>query len=170
MHTIPKEIEKVRLYCYSRDHILWRMPGGNRERLPHLQRTRNNLYPLFPQEPPLLLPKVRQQPGKGMFSSSVRRVATAAPSVSITPSISCAAPRTAALSYRSHQRRLSSSNSKPSSPADGSSAPPATRVSKKKAREVAANSTVKGRDASLLHLPSVPSTQHIPEMRKLIQL
>ncbi|KAE8448535.1 hypothetical protein EG329_009416 [Mollisiaceae sp. DMI_Dod_QoI] len=99
-----------------------------------------------------------------MFSSSVRRVASAAPSVPITPSFSCAAPRTATLSYRSHQRRLSSS--KPSSPADGSSNPPAsTRVSKKKAREVAANSTVKGRDASLLHLPSVPSTQHIPEMQ-----
>ncbi|KUJ24119.1 uncharacterized protein LY89DRAFT_703330 [Mollisia scopiformis] len=97
-----------------------------------------------------------------MFSSSVRRVARAAPSVPITPSLSGATPRTIALSYRSHQRRLSSS--KPSSPADGST-PPAARVSKKKAREVAANATVKGRDASLLHLPSVPSTQHVPEMQ-----
>ncbi|CZR55224.1 uncharacterized protein PAC_05111 [Phialocephala subalpina] len=98
-----------------------------------------------------------------MFSSSVRRVASTAPSVPIAPSLSCAAPRTATVSYRSHQRRLSSS--KPSSPADGSEGPPTTRVSKKKAREVAANATVKGRDAALLHLPSVPSTQHIPEMQ-----
>lgn len=114
----------------------------------------------------LLLPKGSIHTGQGMFSSSVRRVASTAPSVPIAPSLSCAAPRTATVSYRSHQRRLSSS--KPSSPADGSEGPPAARVSKKKAREVAANATVKGRDAALLHLPSVPSTQHIPEMRTFI--
>ena len=55
-----------------------------------------------------------------MFSSSVRRVGFIAPQIPIA-SFTNSAPRAAvsqALSYRSHQRRLSSS--KPSSPADGS--------------------------------------------------
>ena len=133
--------------------------------------------------------------GREMFSSTVRRAASSAPQTSIVSSLSGATPRaiaTQALSYRCHQRRFSSS--KPSSPADGSKgvtegqtvpAAPAkaravkkTKTSKpalegeqksqastKKAKDVA-SSTVKGRDESMLHLPSVPSTQHINPMRK----
>jgi hypothetical protein len=134
--------------------------------------------------------------GRGMFSSTVRRAASSAPQTSIASSLSGATPRAIviqALSYRSHQRRFSSS--KPSSPADGSkgvaegqsvpAAPTKTRPEKKaksskprlegeqkpqtstkKAKDVAASSTVNGRDESMLHLPSVPSTQHITPMRK----
>lgn len=125
-----------------------------------------------------------------MFSSSVRRAASSAPQTSIASSLSSAAPRATtakALSYRCHQRRFSSS--KPSSPADGSKgiaegqtvpAAPAkvksdgeqksSRASRRKAKDVAANSTVKGRDESMLHLPSVPSTQHIAPMSKSLHL
>jgi hypothetical protein len=41
-----------------------------------------------------------------------------------------------------------------------------SQANTKKAKDVAASSTVKGRDESMLHLPSVPSTQHITPMRK----
>ena len=76
---------------------------------PH-HHTDTNLFPKF------LSPQNR----RGMFSSSVRRVGFIAPQVPIA-SFANSAPRAAvsqALSYRSHQRRLSSS--KPSNPADGS--------------------------------------------------
>ncbi|KAG9242474.1 hypothetical protein BJ878DRAFT_569300 [Calycina marina] len=57
-----------------------------------------------------------------MFSSSVRRVGLIAPQVPIIATFTSSAPRavavSTALSYRSHQRRLSSS--KPSNPSDGS--------------------------------------------------
>jgi hypothetical protein len=133
-----------------------------------------------------------------MLSSTVRRAASSAPQTSISSSLSSATTRAIAaqaLSYRCHQRRFSSS--KPSSPADGSkgvaegqdvpAAPTKTRsktkgasrarlegeqksqASTKKAKDAAANSTVKGRDESMLHLPSVPSTQHITPMRKYIE-
>ena len=123
-----------------------------------------------------------------MFSSSVRRAALTAPQTSIVPSITSTAPRAAAsqaLSYRCHQRRFSSS--KPSSPADGSkgvtqgeevpATPAQTRVDgekkasrtgKRKAKDVVANNTVKGRDGAMKNLPSVPSTQHIAPARKSI--
>jgi hypothetical protein len=42
-----------------------------------------------------------------------------------------------------------------------------TKGNKRKAKDVAADSTVKGRDESMLHLPSVPSTQHIAPKGKL---
>jgi len=45
---------------------------------------------------------------------------------------------------------------------DGEQKSPA---STKKAKDVAASSTVKGRDESMLHLPSVPSTQHVTPMQ-----
>ena len=129
-----------------------------------------------------------------MFSSTVRRAASSAPQTSIANAISSATPRaivSQALSYQCHQRRFSSS--KPSSPADGSkgvaerqavpAAPTKARskakaskvkadgeqkspTSSKKAKDVAASSTVKGRDESMLHLPSVPSTQHVTPLRK----
>jgi len=129
-----------------------------------------------------------------MFSSTVRRAASSAPQSSIASSLSGATPlaiASQALSYRCHQRRFSSS--KPSSPADGSkgvaegqavpAAPTKTRskakaskpradgeqksqASTKKTKDVAVSSTVKGRDESTLHLPSVPSTQHVTPMRK----
>jgi len=129
-----------------------------------------------------------------MFSSTVRRAASSAPQTSIANSLSSVTPRaivSQALSYRCHQRRFSSS--KPSSPADGSkgvaegeavpAAPTKARSkakasksrlegeqkpqpSTKKAKDVAASSTVKGRDESMLHLPSVPSTQHVTPLRK----
>jgi hypothetical protein len=127
--------------------------------------------------------------GRDMFSSTVRRAASSAPQTSIASSLSSTTPRATvaqALSYRCHQRRFSSS--KPSSPADGSKgitegqtvpAAPAkatpdgeqksSRASRRKAKDVAANSTVKGRDESMLHLPSVPSTQHIAPMRKFFK-
>jgi hypothetical protein len=41
-----------------------------------------------------------------------------------------------------------------------------SQASTKKAKDIVASSTVKGRDESMLHLPSVPSTQHINPMRK----
>lgn len=107
-----------------------------------------------------------------MFTSSVRRVALTTPQTPIASSLSSTAPRTAAasqaLSYRSHQRRCSSS--KPSSPADGPkkvadgqvpAAHTQTRTGKKKVKDVAANCTVKGRDEAIQNLPSVPSTNHI---------
>ncbi|KAK2625700.1 hypothetical protein QTJ16_005012 [Diplocarpon rosae] len=112
-----------------------------------------------------------------MFSSSVRRVAFAAPQKPIAASLclSNTAPRTASsqvFPYRS--RRYSSS--KPSSPADGSSginelsAAPAkskskTQGKKKAAKDVATNAGGKGRDETMLHLPSVPSTQHIAPLQ-----
>ena len=137
--------------------------------------------------------------GRGMFSSTVRRAASSAPPSSIVSSLTNATPRaivSQALPYCCHQRRFSSS--KPSSPADGSrgiadqptvSAAPAkggakksaaskgklageqksSEQSKKKAKDVAAKATVKGRDASMLHLPSVPNTQHVAPSRKCIE-
>ena len=129
-----------------------------------------------------------------MFSSTVRRAASSAPQTSIANSLSSATPRaivSQALSYRCNQRRFSSS--KPSSPADGSKgvaegqavpAAPAKARSKakaskprsdgeqksqtKKAKDIAASATVKGRDESMLHLPSVPSTQHVTPLRKFV--
>ncbi|KAH8679903.1 hypothetical protein BGZ60DRAFT_428198 [Tricladium varicosporioides] len=114
-----------------------------------------------------------------MFSSSVRRVAFTAPSIPIASSFITSAPRATAsqaLSYRSHQRRYSSS--KPSSPADGSKgvaqgqtvpATPTqarqdgekkvTRSSRKKARD--STTSEKGKENSSHDLPSVPSTSHI---------
>ena len=144
-------------------------------------RERSNLSPPFPLHPTVISPSWRD-----MFSSSVRRVALSAPPSPIVSSFSStAAPRAAvSLSTRGHQRRFSSS--KPSSPADGSNgiaegqtvpAAPAkarpegeakSRSIKKKAKDVATKSTVKGRDESMLHLPSVPSTQHIAPSRKYI--
>jgi len=117
-----------------------------------------------------------------MFSSSVRRAALSAPPVPILSPLSSAAPRVAAshsLTYRCHQRRYSSS--KPSSPANGPKgisegqtvpATPSqsgsdgekktsTRTSRRKAKDVAASCTVKGRDETMQNLPSVPSTNHI---------
>jgi hypothetical protein len=123
-----------------------------------------------------------------MFSSSVRRAALTAPQAPIANSFTPTAPRTAvsqALSYRSHQRRFSSS--KPSSPADGSKgvaqgqelpAKPLqarpdgekkssrTGKGKRKTKDVLANNPVQGREGALSTLPSVPSTQHIPPSRE----
>ncbi|KAK0123130.1 hypothetical protein ONS96_010134 [Cadophora gregata f. sp. sojae] len=112
-----------------------------------------------------------------MFSSSVRRVAFTAPQTPIASSfhVSSIAPRTAASSqvFTYRQRRYSSS--KPSSPADGSSgineiaAAPGKSKSKadgkgkKKGKNTAAAN--KTRDESTRHLPSVPSTQHIPHLQ-----
>jgi hypothetical protein len=119
-----------------------------------------------------------------MFSSSVRRVAFTAPQTPLTPSLTSSAPRAVAthsLSYRCHQRRLSSS--KPSSPADGSKgvaegeavpthtqARPASekkssRTGKRKAKESASNYAAKDGDKAFQSLPSVPSTQHIAPQR-----
>ncbi|KAG9237363.1 hypothetical protein BJ875DRAFT_160576 [Amylocarpus encephaloides] len=102
-----------------------------------------------------------------MFSSSARRVASVAPSIPIATPLACSASRAAttqALSYRSHQRRYSSS--KPSSPADGSkgvSQVPAPvlskRVGKRKAKDGVSGG--KAKEESLHNVPSVPSTQHI---------
>ena len=133
--------------------------------------------------PPTPLTLSLTTPGQGMFSSSVRRVASTAPPISTASSFSNSAQRAAAsqaLSYRSHQRRYSSS--KPSSPADGSKgvtdgqgvaaaaahAPPegekkSTRSSKKKTKDGA--SSGKGRDESIQNLPCVPSTHHISPNR-----
>lgn len=112
-----------------------------------------------------------------MFSSSVRRVAsTTTPSVPIASSFASCASRAAAaqaLSYRTHQRRYSSS--KPSSPADGSkgvaqSGPAAaiaqkgSRGGRKKSKD--ANVNGKGKEESVDNLPRVPSTQHIAFNRK----
>ncbi|KAI6710593.1 hypothetical protein PZA11_004298 [Diplocarpon coronariae] len=112
-----------------------------------------------------------------MFSTSARRVTFAVPQVPTAVSfcISTIAPRIVSsqgFSYRS--RRYSSS--KPSSPADGSSginelpAAPAktkskTQSKKKAAKDVAANTSGKGQDETKLHLPSVPSTQHIAPLQ-----
>lgn len=119
-----------------------------------------------------------------MFSSSVRRVALTAPQNPHTPSLASSVPRaiaTCGLSYRSHQRRLSSS--KPSSPADGSkgvaegeavSAQAQARPSgekkssgtgKRKAKEGGSKATNKARGKAVQALPSVPSTQHIAPKR-----
>jgi hypothetical protein len=123
-----------------------------------------------------------------MFSSSVRRAASTAPPIPTASSFSNSAHRVAAsqaLSYRSHQRRHSSS--KPSSPADGSKGvtdgqgvaaaaaharpkdektkgekKPA-QSSKKKAKDGA--SSGKGKDKSIQNLPCVPSTHHISPNR-----
>jgi len=112
-----------------------------------------------------------------MFTSSTRRVALTSSQTPIIPCLTTP-PRAAAsqaLSYRSHQRRCSSS--KPSSPADGSKkvadgqVPTAQtqtqpdgekRSSGRKAEDVTANCTVKGRNKAMQNLPSVPSTNHIP--------
>ena len=127
---------------------------------------------------------LRLRTGEEMFSSSVRRVAFTAPQTPLAPSLASSAPRAIAthgLSYRCHQRRLSSS--KPSSPADGSKgvsegeavpthtqARPAgekksSRTGKRKAKDGATNLTAKGRDKAFETLPSVPSTQHIAPQR-----
>lgn len=117
-----------------------------------------------------------------MFSSSVRRAAFTAPPTPIASSfhLSSIAPRTAASSQVFSYRQRRYSSSKPSSPADGSSgineiaaAPGKSKnktdgekKSKKKGKDTtAANSSAKGRDESMRHLPSVPSTQHIPQLR-----
>jgi hypothetical protein len=149
-----------------------------------------NLFLLFPY-PTYEPSRSLYTPKRGMFSSSARRVALTTSPAPIA-CIATAAPRAVAskaLSYQSHQRRLSSS--KPSSPADGpkkiaeseavAAAPSKskggsggvekvdkTRSSKKKAKYVSANSTVKSRDQSMLHLPSVPSTQHIAPKGRFI--
>ncbi|KAH6711525.1 hypothetical protein BKA61DRAFT_611142 [Leptodontidium sp. MPI-SDFR-AT-0119] len=117
-----------------------------------------------------------------MFSSSVRRAAFTAPPTPIASSfhLSSIAPRTAASSQVFSYRQRRYSSSKPSSPADGSSgineiaaAPGKSKnktdgekKSKKKGKDTtAANSSAKGRDESMRHLPSVPSTQHIPQLQ-----
>ncbi|KAL2063327.1 hypothetical protein VTL71DRAFT_5132 [Oculimacula yallundae] len=117
-----------------------------------------------------------------MFSSSVRRAAFTAPPTPIASSFhhSSIVPRTATQVFSYRQRRHSSS--KPSSPADGSrgineiAAAPAKsksksdseKKSKKKGKDtMAANLSAKGRDESMRHLPSVPSTQHIPHLQIL---
>ena len=41
-----------------------------------------------------------------------------------------------------------------------------SRTGKRKAKDVAANNTVKGRDGAMRNLPSVPSTHHIAPARK----
>ncbi|KAF4635440.1 hypothetical protein G7Y89_g2650 [Cudoniella acicularis] len=113
---------------------------------------------------------------RGMFSSSVRKVASTVPSIPIASSFANSAPRATAskaFSYRSHQRRYSSS--KPSSPADGSkgvaqgqSVPttPAqarpdgekktSRSSRKKARDTAAAG--KAQEDSLHNLPKISAS------------
>jgi hypothetical protein len=119
-----------------------------------------------------------------MFSYSVRRVAFTTPQTPLAPSRASSTPRaitTHGLSYRCHQRRLSSS--KPSSPADGSKgvaegeAVPAHSQAKTKAQTGPAsekksaqtskrkNYTAKGKDKAFQALPSVPSTQHIAPQR-----
>jgi hypothetical protein len=118
-----------------------------------------------------------------MISSSARRVTYSIQPSQIINCVNSAAYRTVAtqtLSYRrSHQRRASSS--KPSSPANGPKgisegqtlpAGPAqtrqdgdkksgARTSRRKAKDVAANCTVKARDEATQNLPSVPSTHHV---------
>jgi len=118
-----------------------------------------------------------------MLSSSTRRVAFSVQPSQIIGCVNSAAYRTVAtqtLSYRrSHQRR--SSSSKSSSPAngpkgisEGQAVPagpaqtrqgddkkPAPRTSRRKAKDVAANCTVKARDEAMQNLPSVPSTHHV---------
>lgn len=118
-----------------------------------------------------------------MISSSARRVAYSVQPSQIIGCVNLAVYRTVAtqtLCYRrSHQRR--SSSSKPSSPAngpkgisEGQAVPagptqarqdgdkkPAARTSRRKAKDVAANCTVKARDVAMLNLPSVPSTHHV---------
>lgn len=134
------------------------------------------------------------EPEGEMFSSSVRRVAFTAPQVPLAPSLTSSAPRavaTHALSYRSHQRRLSSS--KPSSPADGSKkvagdeAVPthtqarsagdkesgekkSSRTGKRKAKDNSSAYAAKGRDQTFQSLPSVPSTQHIAPQRMFTRI
>ncbi|EKD18414.1 mitochondrial 37S ribosomal protein mS38 [Drepanopeziza brunnea f. sp. 'multigermtubi'] len=107
-----------------------------------------------------------------MFSSSLRRVARAVsqpPTASFLPS-SAAPPAVSSHILSYHSRRHSSSN--PSRPADGSSgineiaaAPAKSKRSKKVAKDVAKDATVKGRDEAYAHLPSVPSTHHIAPMQ-----
>lgn len=114
-----------------------------------------------------------------MFTSSVRRAALAAQPSPLVASLATSAPRavsTQSLSCRPLQRRYSSS--KPSNPADGpkgvpdnvSAAPAAqadapakkSKTSRaRKAKDVAASCTVKGRDETMQNLPSVPSTGHL---------
>jgi hypothetical protein len=132
---------------------------------------------------------------EGMFSSSVRRVALTAPQTPIVASLTSTASRTSAshaLTYRSHQRRFSSS--KPSSPADGrkgvaqgqevpakpSSATDGTKgvahgqevlaepLQTRPDSEKKSSRTSKRRakdDTASWNFPSVPSTQHIPPNR-----
>ncbi|KAH8597644.1 hypothetical protein B0O99DRAFT_81259 [Bisporella sp. PMI_857] len=118
-----------------------------------------------------------------MFSTSVRRVGAIVPQTPIISSLANTAPRAGAsqvFSYRSHQRRFSSS--KPSNPADGSkgvaagqavpAAPTqatleaengkkAQKTGKTKAKNVSAKRTLKARDKNMQNIPSVPSTHHI---------
>ncbi|KAF7902268.1 hypothetical protein EAF00_002171 [Botryotinia globosa] len=117
-----------------------------------------------------------------MFSSSIRRAVLTAPPLPIILPVHNVAPRAAtsqALSFRSHQRRLSSSSSsKPSSPADrskrvteGQAVPAspsqarpdgekkAAKAGRRKAKDASPGSANK---ADTMHkLPSVPSTSHI---------
>ena len=133
-----------------------------------------------------------------MFSSSVGRVGRSAHSLSLPVFTlkGCCPARTSttssyrALPCRSHQRRHSSS--KPSSPSDGprrlaqqEGAPAAAstrakvdsekrstgRVGRRKAKDVAAEATIKGKDEALINLPSVPSTHHLhPAGKTLVPL
>jgi len=134
-----------------------------------------------------------------MFSSSVRRVAFTTPQIPIA-SLASSVPRAAShATYRSHQRRFSSS--KPSSPADGSKgvakgqaiagASPVegptegkaggnksepgdkqAQAEDKKSQRAGKRkiSTTKGRDKIVQNLPSVPSTHHIPANSELRDL
>jgi len=118
-----------------------------------------------------------------MISSSARRVACSVQPSQIIGCVNSAAYRrvaTQTLSYRrSHQRRASSS--KPPSPpngpkgiSEGQAVPagpaqarqdgdkkPATRTSRRKPKDAAANCTMKARDEAMQNLPSVPSTHHV---------
>jgi hypothetical protein len=110
-----------------------------------------------------------------MFSSSVRRAAFAAQPSPLVNSISTTGPRavsTQALSYRRTHQRRSSSSSKPPSPTDGPKGisdgqavtgmkKSGTSSSQQKAKDVAADCTVKARDETMQNLPSVPSTHHV---------
>ncbi|PGG97373.1 hypothetical protein AJ80_09713 [Polytolypa hystricis UAMH7299] len=126
-----------------------------------------------------------------MFSSSMRRVARAPPSVSaaVTPRCSSssvvivACPGSYLPTIRSHQRRYSSSKppvppndgsrgSSSSSSIDSSSQSPAKSVSpnqkrdgkasKRRGKDGAANgAAVKAKHDPTLHLPCVPSTEHL---------
>lgn len=118
-----------------------------------------------------------------MFSSSARRVVYSAQLSQVIGCVNSVVYRTAISQSiscrRSHQRRPSSS--KPSSPANGSKGisegqtvpagpaqtrsdgdkKPSARSSRRNAKDVAANCTVKARDEAMQNLPSVPSTHHV---------
>jgi len=104
-----------------------------------------------------------------MFTSSVRRVAFTAPPSPTVLAFKTSAPRVISCQYRSHQRRPSSSKSSspsngPKGVADGQTAPSQSgRPSRRKAKEVAGDCTVKPQDQSAQNLPSVPSTTHLKD-------